>query len=553
MNRNQTNAPQILLTVGADGVFYAKSDFESRNLLRYAGFQWHEEYRCWFTTDLWVAAKFADHADLTAQHAIFEAETRLYKSSSAESNLIVPAPEGRTYRPYQVAGIDYCSDRKFSILADEPGLGKTIMSAGVMNLNNPKRTIVVCPAVVKINWRIELNNWLVKPHAIQIVEGRKCKIDPDAQVYIVNYDLLSAEYILMQFNQLGGIDLLIIDECHYLKSSKALRTKAILQKRTDLPDMLGLVHISKQTMALSGTPIVNRPVEFWPLLGTCAKEVLRPYDDWLSFIRRYCGARKGGFGWITTGATHMDDLNKRLRANCMIRRRKEDVLTELPALDWKFVSLPQTAEIKKLISKELHLGAEMLKGSQEAADFAEWQSTLPKIKLDKLAVDPEKPIVAQLAELRQQMTLAKMPNCIEYILELLSGVDKLVIFAVHKEVVRILAEHLAEFKPLIITGDTHQNDRQKAVDLFQSNPAHRVFIGNIQAAGVGITLTAANHVVFVEVGWTPGELEQAADRCHRFGQKNAVTAHVLSVENSMDHYMMRTVVDKQKVLSKVLA
>ena len=157
-----------------------------------------------------------------------------------------------------------------------------------------------------------------------------------------------------------------------------------------------------------------------------------------------------------------------------------------------------------------------------------------------------------IAVLRHELALSKVHSCVEHIKELLEETKKLVVFAYHKDVIVKLSAALADYGCVTITGDTPSAYRQKNVQDFQKDPSCRVFIGQIQAAGDTITLTAASTVVFVESSWVPGEIDQATDRLHRIGQKNSVLVQFLVIDGSLEERMLRTIIDKKLTIQKIV-
>lgn len=433
----------------------------------------------------------------------------------------LPVPSGLSYLPYQETGVRFLVDKKRALLADEMGLGKTIQAIGAINaLTAAKTVLVVCPASLKLNWQRELLTWLCQSRTVQIVNGRNCHLR-NSDIIIVNYDLLIYPVIAKQLSE-RKFDVGIFDESHYLKGRKTKRTKAVLLKG-------GVASRCSRVWFMTGTPVLNRPVELFPVLRAAAPEVIAPYTTFAQYAYRYCAGwydQATGIMWAD-GATNVDELNERLQT-FMLRRRKEEVLKDLPEKRFQIVPLSATAKAKKLIAKE------MTWGIRDAS-----YQTMPGD-------------VGDIARHRHELALSKLDDCIEYIKDLMEDTEKLVIFAHHRDVIKKLEKDLAYYNPMSLTGDTPQQARQEAVDEFQYDPLVRIFIGQVQAAGVGITLTAASTVVFVESSWVPGEIHQAVDRCHRIGQKNSVLAQFLVVEDSLEEHMLRTVIDKTRTIKRIV-
>jgi SWI/SNF-related matrix-associated actin-dependent regulator 1 of chromatin subfamily A len=351
--------------------------------------------------------------------------------------------------------------------------------------------------------------------------SRKDVIRPSAGVVILNYDLLISPSIFTQLIKCH-FSVGIFDESHYLKSRTAKRTKAVLLKNAVASRCI-------YKYFLTGTPILNRPAELYPVLKAVAPHIIEPYNTFEKFAYHFCGAYWDGFQLIATGATHMDELCTRLQSGFMLRRLKKDHLKDLPAKQYQMIVLPaEDAKTKDRIKKEFTFSKE----DASLVSFSEGG--------------------AEISKIRHDLALSKVETCIEHIKGVLEESQKLVVFAYHKDVIAQLANGLWDFAPVSITGDTPAAARQEFVDLFQTDSKRRVFIGQIDAAGVAITLTAASTVIFVESSWVPGIVDQAIDRCHRIGQKDSVLAQFLVIQDSLEEYMIRTLIDKRQTIERIV-
>lgn len=484
--------------------FIFRCCFDERHLPKNAGFRWDDERKHWFTALSIKARDLEAYADDRAKAAFFAASQRVAASRAvSESHLNIPRPDGLEYLPYQRAGIAYALDKRACLIADEMGLGKTIQALGLFNLSAPCSTaLVVCPKSVLLNWEREFLQWRVGHLSMRFI----------------NYDRLDK----LDFDETW--DLVIFDEAQYLKNPAAKRTKLAFQIKT------------KRTLFLTGTPILNRPIELWPML-----QRLDPLDlgrDKWAFGRRYCGLRQIWAGrkqvWDWSGASNLDELQEKLRSKCMVRRLKADVLKELPAKRRQIIPLDHSGAAK-LLEAERKLAREV--GFEEMARRLENGSTVGMTEMSKV---------------RHELGLAKVDKAIDHITDLLESVGKVVVFAHHRDVIASLFKELSAFKVALIHGGTTGAARQQAVDDFQSPSGARVLIGQIQAAGVGITLTAASTVVFVEQDWVPGNMAQAEDRCHRIGQKESVLVQYLVFDESLDANMANTLINKSRVADAAL-
>lgn len=421
--------------------------------------------------------------------------------------------------PYQNKGVAFIEHRDGrALIADEMGLGKTAQALAWLQLRKDVRpVIIVVPASLKLNWAKEARMWMDKPN-IQILDGKNSNIPIIGDIIIINYDILHAWYdTLLSIKPQA----LILDECHYVKNNGAKRTKAAKKLGKRIPHVL----------ALSGTPIVNRPIELYNAINLIDGGL---FPNFWKYAERYCGARHNGFGWDFSGATNTEELHKILIDHVMIRRLKKDVLTELPEKTRSFV--PMELDNRKEYNKAESDFIQFIREQKGAAAAAKASTAATLVEIEGL---------------KQLAVKGKMNQAIDWIKNFVEIDGKLVVFAVHRSTIDRLMQEFSTIA-VKIDGSTPQNERQNAVDRFQTDDNIRLFIGNIKAAGVGITLTAASNVVILELPWTPGELEQAIDRTHRIGQKYPVTAHFLLAEGTIEEKIARIIDQKSKILNSVL-
>ncbi len=398
---------------------------------------------------------------------------------------------------YQKEAIAWLSSRSKAFLALDQGLGKTCVSC----TDAIAPALVICPATLKINWAREFALW--RPELkVQVIGSAKDQIDPSFDVHVINYDIVHKV-------ALPSYKTLICDESHYLKSMDAKRTKFCSK----------LVKSTERVRLLSGTPVVNRPIELYPMLRAIGATKL----DYINFGRRYCAGWQTPWGsFDVSGASNLEELYTRMK-DVMYRVTKETALPELPAKTYRIIEfdLALSSAEKKLL-KEL--------------------IAAPKHKVPFEAI----PDILKLNSLR------KLPLVIEHIKNVLQHENKVVVFGWHSDIITALYEALNDIYGCVkVVGGVSQSKRQEAVDEFQKGEA-RVFLGNIRAAGVGLTLTAANYVIFAETTWTPAELHQAADRCHRIGQTNHVQVDILTIERSIDAMQLHSILDKTGIINQVV-
>jgi SNF2 family DNA or RNA helicase len=473
-----------------------------------------------------------------------EMEANIEASRATDADIAIPCPDGLAYLPFQRAGIGYAMARARCLIADEMGLGKTVQAIGVINAS-PEigRVLVVCPASLRLNWQRELEVWLYEPRSIGIVDGgapAAFMAVEDCDVIICNYDVLKKHR--KAIDRIGW-DLMILDECQYLKNGKAARTKAVYGAKGE-----GGIE-AKRTLALSGTPLVNRPIELWSLV-----EHLDPLGlgrSFFGFAKKYADAHRNAFGWDFSGASNLEQLQRLLRESCMVRRLKADVLTELPAKRRQVVELPINGAVRAVKAEQ-----KAYAGHQAALEAAAVAVELAKAGSDEAYEDAvarlrslQQVAFSEMSRVRHETALAKVPAVISHVEDSLEA-GPVVLFAHHRDVVEQISEHFGD-RCVTLTGGTKMEDRQQAVDDFQAGKVH-LFIGNIQAAGTGITLVRSSHVIFAELDWVPGNVSQAEDRCHRIGQAASVNVQHLVLDGSLDAQMARTIVAKQRVIDAAL-
>ena len=489
----------------------------------------------------WWQPKSTEQA--AAENAAVEA------SKAVAADVHVPAPDGLAYLPFQLAGIQYLTGRPATLLADEQGLGKTVQAIGLLNLSaDANKVLVVCPASLKINWRNEMNRWLTRPLKVAVQNAGEPWVGDLADVVILNYDVLA------KFPQIFNRewDLLIADEAHFCKSRTALRTKLLLgaAKKSDREQFPGVR--AKRRIFMTGTPILNKPVELFPLL-----ESLQPGKWTFKDKIRYCAGFQGKWGWDFSGASNLDDLQHRLRSQVMCRRLKKEVLKDLPAKRRQVIEIAangSTGLVNEEAASFARHEAELtrLKARVEAArlsdDEAGYSAAVKQLKKSYTVAFTE------IARVRHEIALAKVPSVVEHVNNVLEDTRKVVIFAHHLDVVEQLRAALEAFGVAVITGDTANEDRQPIVDAFNSTESKRVLLLGIKAAGVGLSVKASVEV-FAELDWVPGVVAQAEDRCHGIGrgiEGEPLLVQHLVLEGSLDAKMARTIVRKQDIADKAL-
>ena len=523
----------IDLQVIKDGERYvAKFDFDYyiKDVVKNHGFRWEPSSKTWWTNSLDQAIQLAetaeDHSSLSQllelqmERVKVQQET-MKQSKALSSDKIFPAPKGLSYLPYQRAGIEFASGRDAVLIADEMGLGKTIQAIGTIN-NTPdaRNILILCPKSLKQNWLREMEKWDVK--GLSVEYNRDGKVFPSSDVVILNYDVVKN---FRDQIDARDWDVLVCDESHYLKGPKASRTRAVLGHGKKINPI-----IARKRIFLSGTPVVNRPIDLWTTVNAfdTGNEV---FGHYMRFIRNYCDAFYDGYGWQTRGASNLDELQTKLRSTFMIRRLKKDVLTELPEKRRQVVVLPLNGA-NNIVSAENRLQHEreqILEDLRQAVAKKDYDA-VAQLKIQRGYV------IQEIAKARVEIGLAKVPYVVEHVRNALTQ-GRVVLFVHHHEVLNQIEELLSKGKEPVkmvkIMGNVSSFNRQKAIDDFQAGKAD-LFIGGLRAASEGISLTKSHHVIFAEQDWTKATMSQAEDRCHRYGQEHNVLVQQLVLDESYD-------------------
>jgi len=420
--------------------------------------------------------------------------------------------------PYQVEGVRFLEKRGgVGIIGDEMGLGKTIQALGYLLLHPEVRpALVVCPAVAKYVWFEAARTWLhIRKSEIAVLSSRtKSNLTMNRQIYIINYDILKNwEDALSSLN----IQIVIGDEVQYVSNTKAQRTKAFVR----------IARHVKKRIFLSGTPIKSYPSEFFTILNLTEPKVFS--SQW-AYLQRYCDPKYNGFGWTFKGHSNQDEL-RHLVEHIMIRREKINVLPDLPP------------KLKQVVPLEC-----------EAVEFATYESADSAFHVwvkDSLARKSAVEATNQIEHLKQLAYLAKRNSLLNWMKEFLSSGKKLIVFGIH---LHVLDDIEREFKGISVRvdGGIKPEDRKAIEQKFQTDPAIKLFIGQVVAAGVALTLTAAADVAFLELPWTNADVDQPSDRAHRIGQKDTVNIYFLIANGTVENKIIAHLDANRAVVKKLL-
>lgn len=450
--------------------------------------------------------------------------------------------------PFQLIGADFLAARTQAFLADDMGLGKSVQGIRAADIIGARDILVVCPSSVRANWErmFEKFSPLDRPCA-PIFTGKDSI--PKTGVVVISYDLATSRAHELK----RPWDLLIIDEAHYLKERSAKRTKAVYGRGSTFS---GIAAHAKRVWRLSGTPAPNNASELYTHLKS-AGLTTEPYWD---FVFRFCSGFTSDYGFTIKGHKNVDEL-RRMLAPFLLRRTKEEVLKDLPPIRFEEVTV-ERGEVE--LDPAFYL--EMKSAGSEAAFLDEikvanqtLRQALETISTGKHSTESRlkmlESMAPSLSTLRRYIGLAKMPTACDVLQEELESgqLQKVVIFAVHRDVIEGVRQKMAAFGPVTLYGGTPADKRQRNIDRFMKDPKCRVFIGNINAAGTGVDglQKATADVAFLEQSWVPAENSQAAMRVHRIGQDNPVRVRIFSLRNSVDQQIQDALIRKMRELAKI--
>ena len=419
---------------------------------------------------------------------------------------------------HQKEAIEKLVGSKRFILADDMGLGKTTSTIIAALETGAKKILIVCPASLKINWQREIENYSDRP--VFIAEGKKFSTESD--FVIVNYDILKnfhdpKEKDSSLLNQ-SNFDLVILDEAHMISNAQAQRTRIINH----------FVKQIKRVWLLTGTPMTSRPMNYYNLLNIIESPVAQ---NWMAYAIRYCQGYQFTAGkrkvWNVSGASNLEELRDRT-AKQILRRLKENVL-DLP---------------DKIISP-VYLRLQSKEYEELMGEYYDWY--------DK-NTDESSSLTVQFSKLmkvRKVIANEKVKQTIEFVENILEQGKKVIIFTNFTDTLQSIYQHFSK-KAVYLDGSCSNSQRQQAVDLFQNDEKIQVFVGNLKAAGVGLTLTAAEAVIMNDLSFVPAEHAQAEDRAYRYGQKSNVLVYYPLFDNSIEGAIYDILNNKKRIINTVM-
>lgn len=429
--------------------------------------------------------------------------------------------EKYSHRPpltHQKEAIQKLVENKKFILADDMGLGKTTSTIIAALESGAKKVLIICPATLKINWKREIENYSDK--SVYIAEGKNFSTEHD--FVIINYDIIKnfhdtkkkAESQIIDSN----FDLVVVDEAHYIKNATAQRTKLIndIVKKVD------------RLWLLTGTPMTSRPIDYFNLLSLIDSPVAK---NWMAYAIRYCQGYQFNVGgrkvWNVMGASNLEELRDRT-LGLTLRRLKEDVL-DLPD---KIIT-PVYLRLKSKLYEEV------------MGDYYNWYEGNPE-ESKSLTVQ-----FTKLTKVRQIIADEKIAQTIELAENIIEQNKKVIIFCNFTDSLNKIVQHFGK-AAVKVDGSMSKPERQHSVDSFQENDKVKVFVGNIKAAGVGLTLTAAEAVIMNDLSFLPSDHAQAEDRAYRYGQKNNVLVYYPIFENTIEGIIYDILNNKKQVIATVM-
>ncbi len=449
-------------------------------------------------------------ARLRLEHDAAIGAVRRSRASDADA-LECESRLGGELRPFQRAGVRYALESRRLFIADEQGLGKTIEALALLEEDDAFPAVVICPASLKLNWQREIGHWL--PHrSLHVVVGTG-KTIPKAEITILNYEIVHAHRERLAISRPKA---LILDESHYVKNPAAKRTRAVRRLAESLPE--GAFKI-----ALTGTPVMNHPDELIAQLRILGR--LEEFGSGARFKRRFQGA----------GAE--ERIHWHLRRTCFVRRLKKDVLPQLP--EKRQVVVPVALENER----EYRLAER---------DVVAWLQEQP-LELSELEAKVQATLraerLAQLNTLRRLAGRGKLGPALAWIDDFLQSEEPLVVFASHREIQEMVVQRFPN--ALHVVGADKAIERDAAVHAFQDPDGPQLIVCSTRVAGQGITLTRASNVAFLDLEWSPAMHDQAEDRLHRIGQRDAVTAWYLLAAETIDEAMAEVLARKRGIVGAV--
>ena len=500
-----------------DKKYSIRCTFEDRHIYKDAGFEYNKKTLCWETLNPWAAHQLR----LTDERGFFG-----ILNPNTFENLF----------PYQSNGTQRATHalkaHDFHCIGDVMGLGKTPQAISVARHLGAKRIAIICLANSRQVWVDHIyGNPDHKPNPIH-QWGQELAENPCDIVYSANHFISGTKHLITSYSLApkvlelaGNFDFIILDECQALSNPMTYQTHAVL----DFCEKN--IERGAKVLGLSGTWPKNCPIELWPILHRIGPTFFKQFS-YSQFAERYCkpwtNPKTGAY--IVSGFKNTEELNFNLKNLVMTRREIHEVRDDLPDPTFHFVQLEATHDIESALKEEKEI----------------YNRLSPAQKKGKMSL-------GEYAQTRKRIAILKANLVITYIRKQLeSGLNKACVFCHTVELAKILEKELKVYCAVRVTGDTPARNRDAIVETFQSDPSCRLFVGNIQAAGMAITLTAASTLFFAETSWVPGDNDQVIGRIRRHGQTEPVHVKFLVIKGSLDEQILKRAYEKKEGLNEVL-
>lgn len=495
----------------------------------------------WRFTDIEIAVELRDRypeiqlsddlaieyelAEYLSKEAILAKDNADRLKKSKESNIEIKGIKGELL-PYQKVGVEFFINSNGKAMNSDPmGSGKSLQALAYITHTGLQKSLVVCPAAVKYNWKNEVKKWTdLKAFVIDSdMEVSEIEREFDKHnVFVINYDILKKFFA---FLMLAPFEIMVLDEFHYIKNNGAMRTKLTKKLGKKIP----------RVIMLSGTPFLSRPIELFNGLNLLDSKA---WGDFYAYGRRYCAGHMGRWGWDDKGASNIVELQERI-SPYFIRRTKKEILPDLPE--------------KRFINRPVELDKETrIKYKMAEEEFGKFLINIKKKteKEAKRAMQAEK--LVKLGALRQLTSTGKIEVAKELIEEIVDSGEKVVVFSCYNGPIEKLYEYFKK-KAVLVTGKVGSEERNDIVNSFQEKKSIKIFFGGIKSAGVGINLTAATNVLFIDYSWCPADHMQAIDRIHRIGSTaEHINIYQLYSKKTVDEYMYKLLEGKQLLFDQII-
>ena len=448
---------------------------------------------------------------LRAEHDAAADAVRASRATDGEPIAEVATVLGGELEPFQWAAVRYALHARRTFLADEQGLGKTVEALAALEADGAFPAVVICPASLKLNWQRETQRWL--PHrSVALVEGRSA-VPPRAEITILNYEIVAAHREELALRKTRA---LVVDESHYVKNPRAKRTHAVRR-------LAASVQADGLRLALTGTPVMNHAEELIAQLRVLGR--LEDFGSGARFARQF------------QGELSEERLHWHLRRRCFVRRLKSEVLPQLPAKRQVVVPVALDNDREyRLAEKDVIAWLR-----EQPLDLSELNA--------RIAATLRAQRLAQLTTLQRLAARGKLAAALSWIGDFLASGEPLVVFARHVEVQQAVLQRFPQ--ALHLLGSDSAAAREAAVHGFQDPAGPQLIVAATRVGAQGITLTRASNVAFLELEWTPALHDQAEDRCHRIGQRDAVSAWYLLAADTIDETMARLIAHKRGIVAAV--